>query len=274
VFSPYYALARRFGDGDPLNHCALNVALYGRSSKLWALTERTRKDLTRDKSTLHIGPSALHWNGDTLTVEIDEVTAPFPSRIKGKVSVHAHALADLAFNLGEGGRHSWHPIAPCAHIDVTLDRPQLRWSGQAYLDCNFGDEPLEAAFVEWDWGRAQSGDDTLVLYDIAPRDGDPLSLALRFDPRGGIATSEAPPRANLPQSFWRVARKARSADGAPRLLKTLEDTPFYARSLVGATIGGKSTLFVHESLSLNRVANPIVRAMLPFRMPRRRWRKG
>ena len=29
VFSPYYALARRRGAGDPLDHCALNVALYG-----------------------------------------------------------------------------------------------------------------------------------------------------------------------------------------------------------------------------------------------------
>ena len=29
VFSPYYAWARRRGPADPLNHCALNVALYG-----------------------------------------------------------------------------------------------------------------------------------------------------------------------------------------------------------------------------------------------------
>ncbi len=28
VFSPYYALARRNGPADPLNHCAINVAIY------------------------------------------------------------------------------------------------------------------------------------------------------------------------------------------------------------------------------------------------------
>ncbi|MEP6836808.1 MAG: carotenoid 1,2-hydratase, partial [Bradyrhizobium sp.] len=28
VFSPYYAFARRKGPADPLNHCAINVAIY------------------------------------------------------------------------------------------------------------------------------------------------------------------------------------------------------------------------------------------------------
>ncbi len=54
------------------------------------------------------------------------------------------------------------------------------------------------------------------------------------------------------------------------MIRTLEDTPFYARSLVGLRLIGERTVGVHESLSLDRVAHPIVRAMLPFRMPR--WR--
>ena len=29
VFSPYYAWSRARGHGDPYNHCALNVSLYG-----------------------------------------------------------------------------------------------------------------------------------------------------------------------------------------------------------------------------------------------------
>jgi carotenoid 1,2-hydratase len=52
----------------------------------------------------------------------------------------------------------------------------------------------------------------------------------------------------------------------------LEDTPFYARSLIETTLGGTKVAAVHESLSLDRVANPCVRLMLPFRMPRRAYR--
>ena len=274
VFSSYYAASRRFGDGDPLNHCAVNVALYGRSSKHWALTERTRSDLTRDASTLSIGPSALRWKDDALTIDIDEITVPFPSRIKGRVTIRPEALVARAFALDAAERHSWHPIAPRARIEVALESPKLSWSGNGYLDCNFGDEPLEAAFREWDWARAKIGNDTLVLYDVTARDGDELSLALRFDGKGGIETFDPPPRAALSGTFWRIARHARSVDASPRLIKTLEDTPFYARSLVGATIGGEPVVLVHESLSLDRVKNPIVRAMLPFRMPRRRWHRG
>ena len=45
---------------------------------------------------------------------------------------------------------------------------------------------------------------------------------------------------------------------------TLEDTPFYARSVL---VNG-SDLTMHESLSLDRFRSPWVQVMLPFRMPR------
>lgn len=274
VFSPYYAVARGLGRDDPHNHCALNVALYGPVKKHWTLTERTRADLHRDSRSIRIGPSGLDWDGEVLTISINEITVPLPSRVIGTVRVRPHALSRQAFALDTLGRHHWHPVAPCAQIEVTMQRPALQWTGHAYVDCNFGDEPLEAAFREWDWTRMQLGESTGVLYDITPRHSAPLSLALRFDPDGAIEAFDPPPRADLPTTLWRVHRHARSDDGAPRLIKTLEDTPFYARSLVSATVLGNRTIGVHESLSLRRVANPIVRAMLPFRMPRRRWRRG
>jgi carotenoid 1,2-hydratase len=56
-----------------------------------------------------------------------------------------------------------------------------------------------------------------------------------------------------------------------RDLRTVEDTPFYARSLL--TDGASSPAHVvHESLSLERFRSPWVQSMLPFRMPRRRSR--
>ena len=81
VFSPYYALARHRANADPLDYCAVNVALYGPRGSRWALTERGKGAVGRSDTTLRIGPSALVWNGATLTVRIDEITAPFPSRI-------------------------------------------------------------------------------------------------------------------------------------------------------------------------------------------------
>jgi carotenoid 1,2-hydratase len=61
-------------------------------------------------------------------------------------------------------------------------------------------------------------------------------------------------------------RSARNSP--PRVVRTFEDTPFYARSLVQATIGDDRLSWIHESLSLDRVSNLAVRLMLPFRMPR------
>ena len=57
----------------------------------------------------------------------------------------------------------------------------------------------------------------------------------------------------------------RSAPDGAKLRETLEDTPFYSRSRIEVPGG----LAVHESLDLDRFSSPVVRAMLPFRMPRR-----
>jgi carotenoid 1,2-hydratase len=67
-------------------------------------------------------------------------------------------------------------------------------------------------------------------------------------------------------------RRLTRADAGHRaaVAQTLEDTPFYARSLVTTHLAGQPVQAVHESLALDRFANPIVQAMLPFRMPRRR----
>jgi carotenoid 1,2-hydratase len=72
-----------------------------------------------------------------------------------------------------------------------------------------------------------------------------------------------------PSPLWRIDRRARAA---ARVQRTLEDTPFYARSLIElAPLGGTgaATPAVHETLDVRRLASPIVQAMLPFRMPRR-----
>ena len=68
----------------------------------------------------------------------------------------------------------------------------------------------------------------------------------------------------------RLARRPQRPQRERRrvVLKTLEDAPFYARSVISAKLLGEPVTLMHESLSLDRFKMPIVQAMLPFRMPR------
>jgi carotenoid 1,2-hydratase len=270
VFSPYYALARRRGRPDPLHHCALNVALYGTAGPSWSCTERGRGALERTASTLAIGPSSLEWAGSALEIRIDEVTAPLPSRIRGVVRLHPQAVANQVFDLDVAGRHRWWPISPCARVEVDLDSPGLRWTGHGYLDTNGGDEPLADAFAQWHWSRATLEGGTAVLYDVTRRNGDNASVALRFDPSGAVRDEEPPAVAMLPRTRWLVGRETRADGGRPPAVRhTLEDGPFYARSVLSTDLFGERVTAMHESLSLDRFRAPWVQAMLPFRMPRR-----
>ncbi len=231
------------------------------------MTERRRSALRRSPTQLSIGPSALDWSGDVLTVEIAERAVPRLTRIEGTVRLYPHSLTGCEVELDADGLHRWTPIAPRARIDVQMRRPHLRWCGSAYLDANCGHRPLEDDFAGWTWSRTEVGDGAAVLYDVLPRRGDPRSFALAFDESGEHVPFEPPRRAALPRTGWRIDRETRS-EGAAHILDTLEDTPFYARSLVAADLFGEPRLAVHESLSLDRFRSRIVQAMLPFRMPR------
>jgi carotenoid 1,2-hydratase len=269
VFSPYYAFARRHGRRDPLNHCALNVALYNENRKRWAMTERGRARLCRSASSLAIGPSRVAWNGDVLTIQIEEMTAPLPSYLRGIVRIYPKALTNRAFSLDATGRHRWMPIAPCAHVEVLMSQPSLHWSGSGYVDTNSGDEPIEDAFQSWNWSRADLRGGTAALYDVTRRGGQRAQLALLFNPAGQVEEFTPPPQVELPYTAWKIARQTRANDAHPvRVVKTLESAPFYARSLISTSLLGQQALAIHESLSLDRFNSRWVQALLPFRMPR------
>jgi carotenoid 1,2-hydratase len=265
VFSPYYHWA---GHADPEDHVAVNVALYGPGARRWTMTERGRGSLARDATSFAVGPSAMAWRGDTLALDLDEVSVPVPRRVRGRVLVHPIARNTRSFAIDGVGTHRWMPIAPTARVEVTFDDPALSWSGHGYFDTNAGDEPVARAFRTWDWSRTPLGHDTAILYDAETRDGRNPVVATLFKPDGSTEDFDAPPRQPLPGTFWRVARRVQ-ADAAPRLVETLEDTPFYARSVIATRIGGREGVGVHETLDVRRLDTPIVRAMLPFRMPRR-----
>ena len=257
-----------------MEHCAINVALYGERGR-WAMTERPSGAVERSPDRLRIGPSALHWDGDSLVVQVREVTAPVPRPLRGEIRLRpAAAINGQGFVLDPAGRHRWTPIAPAARVEVALEKPALRWSGPAYFDTNDGDAPLEQDFIQWDWCRAPlPGGGAGVLYNVEPRDAAAHSLALRVQPSGEVEEfAPAPPPARLPPTrLWRMPRPFRAEAGAePAVLRTLEDTPFYARSVVSTRMFGAPAQAVHESLSLDRFRAPWVQAMLPFRVPRAR----
>lgn len=269
VFSPYYAWARRWGGANPLGHCALNVAVYSQGRNRWAMTERGCNDIARDTRSLSIGPSAMAWDGTVLTIDIDERTAPLPSRIRGRVRLRPEALSTRTFELDSHGQHRWRPAAPCSTIEVELDEPAVCWRGAAYFDINMGDAPLESAFSHWDWSRAVVPGGTAILYDVSRHDGPDLSIAMHVDRTGRAQDIECPPAVALPRSLWRMRRTTRVDPGyLPKAIRSFEDAPFYARTLVASHLMGAPVTAIHESLSLDRFRAPLVQAMLPFRMPR------
>ena len=270
VFSPYYAWSRRRGESNPLNHCALNVALYGPRGRRWAMTERDSTQVSRGKTELSIGPSHMRWVDDALEIRIDETCAPLPKRVRGTVRLFPPSISQRSFALDAQGRHCWTPFAPCSRIEASFSSPDLNWSGAGYADHNRGDEPLEDAFSHWAWSRSGAGDSgSVVLYDVTARDLSNRTLALKFTANGSMQTFDPPPAVSLPTTGWRIARSTR-ADAATeaRVIDTLEDAPFYSRSLLDTEVGGARSRVFHESLDLNRFRRYWVQCLLPFRMPR------
>lgn len=269
MFSPYYAFARRKRPADPLNHCAVNVAVYRSGGNRWAMTERPRGAVIRTMDTFTVGPSHLSWNGKSLTINVDEISVPIPGRLRGTIRLVPTAITQQAFLLNQDGHHLWWPIAPCARVQVRLDHPRLSWQGDGYFDMNCGDAPLEHGFSDWQWARGAMQDGTAILYEAERRDGSRVDLAMTFDSNGRMHVFEPPPTVDLRRTGWRIARSVRS-ESAAKIVKTLENAPFYARSVISARLLGEPVTLMHESLSLDRFNMPIVQAMLPFRMPRAR----
>jgi len=275
VFSPYYARARRRGSADPVDHCAVNAVLYGPRGKRWAMTERDRAALWRSDSHLCIGRSTVTYSGTELALSIDETCVPLPFHLRGTIRLRPDVLGARDYRIDTHGRHVWRPVMPSARIQVDMRDPDLSWTGHGYVDHNRGAVPLEDDFARWSWARFPLRDGNAIFYDTVPRHGPAVSLAVHHDAAGALKSLEPPPVVTLPRTGWRVARTVRSEAPEETAARTLEDTPFYARSVVRARLLGQHATGIHESLSLDRFASRWVQAMLPFRMPRRTgWNGG
>jgi carotenoid 1,2-hydratase len=141
---------------------------------------------------------------------------------------------------------------------------------------NTGAEPIEAGFTRWNWSREDAAGETRIHYDVTERDGSGRGLALAYLGDGTSAAFTPSPLHVLPKTGWRVERAAHAAGGhRPHVARTLEDTPFYSRSILDFPAGSAGNddaggcRAIHETVDLDRFRAPWVQAMLPFKMPRR-----
>ena len=199
------------------------------------MTERGARHCHRDEMQFQIGPSQLRWQEDALVIDIDEWSVPWPHRVRGQVRLQADTWFKETLVLDPQGKHRWGPLAPSARVSVSLEQPAQHWQGQAYLDANEGDEPIDRACHEWDWSRAILADgSTAVIYDVQQKQGKDRLLGLRFTPSGSLEEFAPPPRQELELTGWRIPRRMRSEGEAPvQVIDMLEDTPFYERSEIG-----------------------------------------
>ncbi|MCU0683188.1 MAG: carotenoid 1,2-hydratase [Polyangiaceae bacterium] len=268
VFSPRRARARAAGrPARALDFSAVNVAVHGPRRSRWAMTERGAQAVVRSRDELRIGASGLGWEGDALVAHVNERSAPWGARVAGTLRFRPEICASAAVTLDAAGRHLWYPQAPFGRIEVDFREPALRFRGHGYFDANFGVEPLEDAFASWTWSRFATGDAVSIAYDVSLRDGTAHGRGVQISRLGEASPLEPGPTKQLAPTRFRLARPVRSEAGARvALVRTLEDGPFYARSLVATSLRGRPALGMHETVSLDRFGAPWVRFLVPFRM--------
>jgi carotenoid 1,2-hydratase len=279
-FSPEYARARARGGENPLECCALHVALYVGREHYWSLAERAVEARDRSATLLGLGRSRLAWTHGALVIDIDERTTgtwPQASRgaaIRGRVTVHPRVWSRTSFELDRAGQHCWYPVAPAAHVEVDLDQPDVRFRAHGYVDANAGSTPIESTFARWSWSRARlprlvsgAGETAAVTYDVQERGTHDEATETLIFRRDGWTAAPGIRRAPLPRTRWGLSRAVGADEGwGVRLARSLEDGPCYARALVSTRILGEDVTAVHEVLSGERLGRPWVRYLLGFRV--------
>ncbi|MFO0727794.1 MAG: carotenoid 1,2-hydratase [Myxococcota bacterium] len=267
VFSPRYARARRRHGPqatDPLDFLGLSAVLYGPGRRRWCLSERGQSALDRSAAHLRLGPSSLRVEDGSWHAEIQEPGAPFGAGLSGHLRLDPVLLGSGGRALSASGLHRWWPMAPMARAEVELSEPKLRFRGAAYLDANVGQEPLEAGFEGWSWARVHGQGAAAIVYEATDRQGQTLLAAERFGEEG----ASTPPLSlqRLGRTAWGLEERLRLDQGStPSGHRRLEDTPFYARSSLSASILGVRGTAVSESLSLARFRRREIQALLGFR---------
>lgn len=266
VFSPHYFKALGTPQGKADQFCAFNLGVYSKLHKRWVLTEYDSARSQRDATRFEMGRNRLHYDGTALHININDRSMPFARPVKGQLRIEPMCQTQAPLTLHKPGQQHWWPFAPAARIELDLPSPGLKWKGKGYFDTNWGAVPLQDCFKEWHWSRQHIGTATRIAYHSSHRSGAGPALALNIHKDGRVEDCEVPPVHELPKGLWQMRRPIATLE-KPTLVRTLEDTPFYTRSIV-ATPSCANALAMHESLSLERFVQPWVQRLLPFRTRR------
>lgn len=243
---------------------AIDLALYGTARHARSRTER--RWTGSDATTLELGTSRLSWEGDCLVIRVEETTTPLvrplSEKLRGTIRLWPELLPAAGWELAPG--HRWWPVAPMARIEVEFENPSLRWNGRAYHDANAGDRPLASSLSGWNRSHGAGPTSTVVCCDVDRIDGSSGAVAALFD--HAPCEIELPPLVVLPRTRWGLSRTVRADEATLR--RTLEDTPFHARSVVDGRVDGEPVVTLHERLSLDRYRKGWARLLPPFRRRR------
>ena len=276
MFSPYYAWS---GRKNPDDHVCMNIALYGPNGSRWTMTERSYRAAERSKDRYSIGPSCLRIEQNTVALDFSEWSLPWPpkqfipKKVSGSIKLELGAITPQIFDIDGKGDHRWWPIAPSSRIHFSCDDGAFpNWQGHGYMDSNWGIEGIENGFHHWDWARGDDGDGgSFILYDTVPRDKAPDCLSLHIAEDGTVDHCKKPTRSEMGRGLWGVMRHGHADSSyTPQIIEVFEDGPFYCRSKVKTRLYDRDLILMHESLSGDRFAKPWVKALLPWRMPRRK----
>lgn len=268
VFSPFYSRSWK-GGASPLEHCAVNLAVYqGGARRVWVLSEYrqarcTDSELTIGRSSLRTLPSG------GLEVELDERTTPWRQAVRARLVLEPEVGPLAEQQLVAGAPHFWQPLAARAHGRFELPGLGLDFTGRAYHDTNHGEAPLGDDVPGWTWQRVHTPSSSHISY--WPRAGDRWAPGLEVlaDDRGVQRLSEPPPAPSVTEKTgWRLAVPTHLSHGPVGLTPTrpllLESSPFYAR--LEASEGGVHALA--EVADFRRFHRPEVRWMAEFRTRR------
>lgn len=200
-----------------------------------------------------------------VVVDVDERAAPWGSPIRGRIRLEPILSHHRVVTLDDAGEHDWCPRHPLARVVVDLDEPRIRFTGTGYLDENSGVRPLETAFDRWSWSRVATDDSVAIAYDVQLRGGARRGHGMRLSADGVTAFDGGCEHA-LGRTRFALPRVVRSESDHAALVRTLEDGPFYARSVVETMLDGRRAHGIHETVCLERFSSRWVQFLLPFRM--------
>ena len=191
VFSPYYAWR---GRRDRPRIIAPSTSRSTASARALGDDRARARPVLRGLADRFDRPErdALGRRG-RLKFDIDEISAPWPRRLRGRVRVEAGGNKPASLQARAEGGHIWRPIAPRARVAVRSSEPEHQVERKRLFRLAIlATSRSEAGFPTLDLVSCAAARRRGVFYDAERRREGPLHLSLEFDrTRNGFAAFAA-----------------------------------------------------------------------------------